>query len=217
MSFFSKDKEDKTKADSKDSQKARPLSKDERIEQGQLYCRVIIEMIGKPKEHLEKTFDEFIQQFIAEPDVSLIKKNLSKTKKHEALFSRYAELEFWAKDLSLLIGLCFDYMPTSVEILEPAEVTFPINRLSNYINELQAKLHHVDMIAKNAQTEKAIISSNFFKLMENTILIAAASGGKTKKDLAAVTGLDEASMDRAIKSLTEEKKLLMSGDKYVLA
>lgn len=227
--FFSKPKEkeedkkkeqgqsEKKTVQAKNQQQKVILSKSDRLEKGQLLCRVIIEMLGKPKGHLEKTFEDLMGKFLREEKIVFVKKTYSKTKKQGNLFSRFAEIEFWAENLSVLIGLCFDYMPSSVEVLEPENVVFPVHQLTGYLNEMQAKLHHVDMIAKNTQTEKAILASNFIKLMENSIVLTIASGTATAANIAKAIGLKEEGLAKPLQNLLEAKRIKKVGEKYALA
>ena len=205
MGLFSSEEKDNTK-----------LTENERTEKSQLQCRVIIEMLGKPQKHMEDTFKQLVDAFSKEEDIFITKKTISRTKKQGELFSRYIEVEFWGKSLSTIIGLCFDYMPSSVEILQPEKIMFRLNELNGHLNELQAKLHNVDMIAKNSMTEKAIISKNFFKLLDNTILMAVSLGPKSRNDLSRITGVKEDLLELPLKNLIEEKKVAMQGEKYVL-
>ncbi|MBS3109492.1 hypothetical protein J4227_03105 [Candidatus Woesearchaeota archaeon] len=218
MGFFSRKKE----ASGKKAKEAGPagvkasMPESDRIEAGQLQTRIIVEMIGKPKEHMEATFNDLLKKFSDEKDICITKKTISKTKKDGELFSRFAEVEFWAKDLSTLFGIGFDYMPSSVEIIKPEQVVFQVHRLNAYLNELQGKLHHVDMLAKTAQTEKAIVSDNFFKMMANSIMLSLANGPRTAIEIAKFTGISAEVLQNKLASLAEDKKIRKEGDKYAL-
>jgi hypothetical protein len=214
MIFFSRKKDEKKPAAPKGEKKA--PTKGERLDKGQLYCRIIIEMLGKPKSHVDKTFNAFIEQFAKEDDVTVVKRMYSKTKKQGELFTRFAEIEFWAESLSTIIAICFDYMPSSVEVLEPETVVFPVSQLNAYLNELQGKLHHVDMVAKNAETEKAILGNNLFKMTENCVLLSLATGAKAESEISRYTGISTENLSKITGSLLQKKKITKQGDKYAL-
>lgn len=209
MGFFSKDKKKKDEDQG--------MSRGERIDAGQLHTRIIIEMLGKPQKHMEKAFKDLMAKLLKEEKISITSKKYSKTKKQGELFSKFAEIEFWAESLSQIIGICFDYMPSSVEVIEPDKVVFKVHDLNGYLNELQAKLHHVDMLAKNAETQKAIISANFFKIMQNSIMIAVASKPGTLPEISKYTGVQQEVLEPQLKKLVNEGKLKKEGETYALA
>ncbi len=193
------------------------MNESERLEANQFQLRMIIEMLGKPKEHMESTFGELLKKLSEESDIKITKKTLSKTKKQGELFSRFVEIELWAKNLSAVMTLCFDYMPSSLEIVQPEKTLFRSHELNGFFNDLQAKLHHVDMLAKNVTTEKAIISSNFLKLVENAVVLSLALGPKDVKEISKMIGMQEETLDSHLKSLIEKKRINLEGERYVLA
>ena len=58
----------------------------------------------------------------------------------------FAELEVKTASLTHIINFCFEYMPSLIEIIEPYELKISSADVSSFLNDLQAKLHGVDML-----------------------------------------------------------------------
>ena len=105
-----------------------------------------MEIVGKPKEHIEKTMDMYLDKIKADKIWKLIKVDRPEAEKHEKeMFSVIAEVELEAKTTGDLVTFCYEYMPGSVEVLVPAELIYKAPEFTAFINDMQAKLHNVDM------------------------------------------------------------------------
>src|SRR3989344_4590330 len=82
-------------------------------------AQLIIEIAGFPKEHVEE------------------------------LWSSFVDIKITFKDLNQMIVFCFDYMPSSVDIIEPLKFNFESVEISGLFNDLMGKIHHYDMLLKN--------------------------------------------------------------------
>src|SRR3989344_60198 len=96
----------------------------ERLNQGHVHSRVIVEVVGKPKEHVEDTIKNYVEKLKTNPDFEIITHNISeaneiKDEKNPGLWGTFAEIEMITETFSNMVGFCFDYMPSSVEILSP--------------------------------------------------------------------------------------------------
>ena len=49
----------------------------EKLEEGYIHFTSIVEMIGKPKDHLRKTFKDFIKNLEENPNYDVVKKHIS--------------------------------------------------------------------------------------------------------------------------------------------
>jgi len=67
------------------------------------------------------------------------------------------------KGIPKLIGFCFDYMPSSIEISKPDEFVMKKSTVENLMNDLQARLHDVDMIIKKQKNENDFLRKNLNK------------------------------------------------------
>ncbi|MFH1249181.1 MAG: hypothetical protein V1660_03445 [archaeon] len=120
---------------------------------------LILEILGKPPGYLYETLNGLVGKLSNEKDVTLINKKLYDPKPTENLFVAFAELEIQVPSLMRLIEICFAYMPSSVEIVEPADLNINLNDANAIINNLMARLHQYDAIAKRITFENNILKN----------------------------------------------------------
>ena len=114
----------------------------------------ILEVMGRPKEHLIETLEDFSKQINSEKGVKIIQKKINEPKlikDQKDLFTTFAEIEFEIKELSQLVILVFKYMPAHVEILKPEKLNLTNNQAGDLLNEITGRLHKYDELAKILQ------------------------------------------------------------------
>ncbi len=181
-----------------------------------LRCRIILEMLGKPKGHIEGTLRKYVQKIKEEENLIILKEKFSDTKEQENLWTTFVELEMVIKNIPHLIGFCFDYMPSSIEILKPEEFTLKNRDISNFINDLQAKLHTVDMVAKKLKSENEFLKRNMKRSFENSILVLLKLKEMGANEISKFTGIDEKELTGFLDKLIENKKIKKEGENYSL-
>ena len=131
------------------------MSKDEVHE---IQIKVIIEIIGTPKEHVLNTLN-LVSENISK-NYKVISKDIREPVKHtEKFFSSFIEIEFIVPNFSELIGFIIDFHPSSVEIIEPEEIKESAQSLTFVLNDFISKIHRMDiqiktLMAKNKLLEK---------------------------------------------------------------
>lgn len=118
-------------------------------------ANVIIEIAGAPREHIEGTLKKINDMIQANKNYILLSSERSeiheqefpgKDEKKIKIFSAFTELEIEFKDFYALTGFCFEYMPSSLEILDPLNLKITAKELNESLNDLLAKLHHQSKI-----------------------------------------------------------------------
>ena len=77
--------------------------------------------------------------------------------KMAGFWSVFSEIELKFDDINEITVFCFEYMPSSIEILEPEELKFESTNFAGFLNDLLARLHEYDMVVKNLQAENMIM------------------------------------------------------------
>ena len=126
-------------------------------------CKIIIEILGKPKEHVEKTLNMYIDKIKNDSDLIVLNSEFSEAAEKDKLWAIFVELDMVIKGIPKLISFCFDYMPSSIEITKPEEFVMKKSTIEDLINDLQARLHGVDMIVKNQKNENEFLKQNLDK------------------------------------------------------
>ena len=118
---------------------------------------MIIEIMGSPKDHVEELVKAVVDNMKKEKDVKINKEKIHDTTELKGFWSSFAEMEIAVSDIGKLVDLSFDYLPSSVEILEPENMQIDMNYMTNFINDLLARLHKYDMLIKNFYAENKLL------------------------------------------------------------
>ena len=126
--------------------------------------RVIIEILGSPKEHVEEIINKVVKKIeTEEKDIKLLNGKSYEATEVKGLWSTFAELELEFNKLYDLIGFSFDYMPSVIEILEPEKMNIEMGDVNELLNDLLAKLHNYDMVTKNLSAENILLKRQLEK------------------------------------------------------
>ena len=137
--------------------------------------RAIIEILGAPAEHFQTAFN-LVEQKLKEH--TLLRRVTTKmfpvkeapvrneagkeiaSSTQKKLWTTFCECEFDVEDLDVLFGFCFDFMPSSIEIVKPETMKFDVTKMNNLLNDLAARLHYYDMIVKQLRIRNMILEKN---------------------------------------------------------
>ena len=196
-------------------------------EHAHIRCTTIIEVLGKPKEYVEDALKQYIEHIKQDSELVIlneeysetkeIEKDLQKDKKTYNLWSKFVELDLVIKGTSKLISFCFEYMPSSIEVVKPEHLIMTNPELSNFLNDLQARLHNVDMAVKQLKAENDFIKHNMNAIIHNSIVICLKVAKLTLEQLSNVTGVGQEELKMFIEKLMAEKKIKKEDDLYTLA
>lgn len=131
----------------------------------ELKVRIIIELLGAPQKHIDDTMKLVMQKIKELKNIKVTSENIfaSKKLKDKPLWSTFTEFEATFKDFQVLLGFCFEYMPSSVEIIEPANPHLENRDMSDLFNDLLARLHQYDMLLKNFRAENFMLKKKIEK------------------------------------------------------
>ncbi|MBN1503150.1 hypothetical protein JW930_06395 [Candidatus Woesearchaeota archaeon] len=186
----------------------------QKISEGDIHFRTIIEVLGKPAEHIEKTLQNYLKKIEEDKEIKLIRKEVAKPKPHEDLFTIFAELELLTKNASALVSFCFDYMPSSIEILAPEQLIYESNDLSDFLNDMQARLHAVNIGAQEIKQKNIYLIQNTSILLRNFIFYILEKP-ITIAEIGKITGVPEKDVSKVLGILIKEGKIVQDKDKYV--
>lgn len=148
-----------------------------------LKIAIIIEMMGRPKEHLAETLSKFIEILGKEKGINISNKKIHDPKKLEEkdkdgniievkpenqLYTSFAEIEMDIDNLNTLIIMTFKYMPAHIEIIYPEKFNINNFEITGLLNEITARLHHYDSIAKSALMNNKIIVGKLKEVIAKT-------------------------------------------------
>ena len=182
--------------------------------EGQVLARIIIEMLGTPKEHVETTLREYVKSLKDERELKVVNEHIAAPEEYDQMFCAFAELEIWFKNISRLLNFCFEAMPSSVEIIEPMQLQLQAAELSGHLNDLQGRLHTLDMALKKVNAEHDVLKNNADALFRNLITLALKQGPKALSELSEVIGVQEDELESVLKGLLNIDYIKQSNGKY---
>ncbi len=185
-------------------------------EHAHIRCRTIIEVLGKPKEHVENAIKDYIDHIKEDSELVVLSEDFSEAKEQGKLWSKFVELDLVIKGTKKLISFCFEYMPSSLEVIKPEHFVMTNPELSNFLNDLQARLHNVDMIVKQLKAENDFLKHNLNAILHNAILICLKVSKLSIDQLSQVTGVSKEELEIFIEKLLKENKIKKENELYSL-
>jgi len=121
---------------------------------------MILDIIGRPPEHLVESLEKIIEEIGKERGVTLKSRQIKEPilmKDQKDFYTTFAEIEVEVDDILYLAILMFKYMPAHIEIISPELIALSNNGFSDIFNELTRRLHGYDEIARIMQIEKQVL------------------------------------------------------------
>ena len=153
---------------------------------------MIVEMAGRPAEHLTAALEKHIGVLNSVKDIEVHSIKVSKPTEIETkennentMWTVFAEADFECESFSRLSDTMFDFMPSSVEIIEPSKVTLNMSEATGLLNNISGRMHRYDELANLAggrlQQMTAQLQGAQKVLMEKDAEITKLKEKNTKK------------------------------------
>jgi len=138
---------------------------------------LIVEIVGRPANHVKESLVAHVNQLNSIKGVKMTSMNVSEPKEIQLpeqeqarevqpMYTCFAEVEITTENLSKLIEVVFDYMPASVEIIEPNDLDFNLSQATAFLNDLAGRLHKYDEIAKISQMQTQQLAARFQQIQQ---------------------------------------------------
>lgn len=181
-------------------------------------ARVILEVMGKPKQHVASSLKEYIQKIEKDESYQISDLTTKPPKKIEGdMFSSFSEFTLQTKTLPGIFNFCMDYMPASIEIEQPQRIPLTRDQLSDLANDFIAHLHNVDLVLKGLRQKNAIMGESIGILVQNAILILLNLGPQNTEQIGNHIGIDPSQITKFTDKLEKDNKIIKKGDLYYLA
>lgn len=132
----------------------------------------------------------------------------------EDMFSIAAEVEYLILGMENLTWLAFNFMPASIEIIAPEELTFAEKDLTNWLNDLLAKLHEVNVNHTNLKGTQDGLIKNLNATIRNSILLSMDHAPITLKEMSKKIGIGEENTQKFLDAMIKEDKIFFKDKKY---
>ncbi len=176
-------------------------------------ARCIIDMLGAPKDYIEKTIHDFIQKL--KEDYQILGENYAPAEENGTLFSTFCEIEVSFKDIEELFHFCLHAMPSSVEVLEPPTLTVPGRFFTRILNDLQSRLHTLDMELKRLKSMNEILDRNSLQTFRNFVQYTVREKPKQIGEISKLVGVEMEALKPFLDRMVEENYLLIEQGSYI--
>lgn len=185
-----------------------------------IVSKVIIEMMGNPADHVLNKLKEYINNLKEDnkKEAKILKEDYAEPKKveNENFYTTFVEIEIETKGLEPLVWICFDYRPSSIEIVEPENISYDARRFNEFFNDILGKLHHLDLGINKLDTQNKLTNKNAQILTSNFIFYILKNKPRTIKEIKIITGIDEKTIQTLLDKFVEQKIILKEDKLYKL-
>lgn len=118
---------------------------------------MILELLGRPPEHLEEGLKTLVTKLSSEKGIKIKEKVFhppTPIKDSKDLFTAFAEITAEFNELGNFFGIIFAYMPSHIELIKPESIKLSNSDLNDTGNKLIQRLHSYDAIVKNTLNER---------------------------------------------------------------
>ena len=133
---------------------------------------LILEILGRPAQHLIDNLEKIIGEMKKEQGVKVISKNINEPKELEQqkeFFTSFAEVEVEVEEIRYLAILMFKYMPAHVEVIEPELIALTNNGWGDIFSELTRRLHSYEEVARMLQMQNQQMQQKLIELQGNKV------------------------------------------------
>jgi len=130
---------------------------------------LMLEVMGRPPEHLKETLADFIKKIDEEPGVHVKASEIHEPKELEdekGYYTTFSDIEVETDTLREIMVLTFKYMPSHIDVITPENFRLENNYFNELFNEITRRLHAYDQVARIVQNEKAIMEKQLKEFVE---------------------------------------------------
>jgi hypothetical protein len=130
---------------------------------------MIVEIAGRPPEHIRQALLDHVGRMKSMKGVNYISERISDTKmidKEKDIYSCFVEVEIETVSFMRLTELMFDFLPSSIEVIEPDSIKFNSQEATMFLSDLSGRLHKYDEIAKVAQIKNQQLAQHLQKIQQ---------------------------------------------------
>ncbi len=132
-----------------------------KVNDGWIQVKFIIPIVGSPEDHVTSSLKLLQGRILKESGIKEIATKLNAPRKlpeSEKLFSGFLEFELLVNELNKLMGIMYDYLPSSIEIIAPVKIHEDTQKLTEILNDLATNLHRYSETIIRLTAEKTLLA-----------------------------------------------------------
>ena len=190
------------------------ISDKERIDKGQILVRIIIEVLGAPKEYVEQAVKLVVDKVHNIKDLDIVSEATYEAEERGEVFSTFSEIEVWFKNLDILTQFLFDFTPSSVEIIQPAKLAFKADFVSGFMNDFLLKMHDLGLKLKDTAAKTQLLQKNTDILVRNFLKVVLQES-RSLDEIAKLTGIPKDNAEAMLQNFEKAGLLKKENDSYL--
>ncbi len=112
--------------------------------------RALVEVLGYPEDYVNQVTENVIKKLKSEAGIKVEKEKINKAEKvKERIHASLIEVELKVNDFTALINFCYDYLPSSIELIDTEKIALSAREFTNGLNDMLGKLHQYNMTVSN--------------------------------------------------------------------
>jgi len=131
-----------------------------------IQVQFVIEILGRPPEHIEEALKTVALKIDAEPGVNVLEKAFNEPKLVEGsndMYTAFAEVVLEVDKMGTLFHLLFTYMPAHVEVITPERSEMSNAEINDLANRIMQRLHDYDALAKKFMNDRQILLKQLYE------------------------------------------------------
>lgn len=125
---------------------------------------MIVEIAGRPSEHVREALKTHVEKLKSYKGVRIDSMSLSTPREIEKFgkdgkptgeltgnYTCFSEIDFEAESFSIVSDVVFDFMPSSIEVIEPSKFSVGCVEATSILNNVSGRIHRYDEVARLAQ------------------------------------------------------------------
>jgi len=122
-----------------------------------LQVQFIMEVLGRPPEHVTEALQTVVLRLNAEPGVKVLEKNFNEPKPVEDsndLHTAFVDVTLEIDKIGTFFQMLFTYMPAHVELISPESMDLSNVDINDLTNKTLGRLHEYDALAKKFMNDR---------------------------------------------------------------
>jgi hypothetical protein len=185
------------------------------LDQGYLLLDVIFEIVGNPKSYVTEAMDLVMKKVSESKNIKVVSQEIAEPADvGEGLWGTHCATALLIKDVFTVSALIFTFIPSSIEVREPAKITLKDKELSDFFSDIATQLHQTNTKLIQVNSNNMTMLRNINALMRNMILIAIREQDKTITELSKLVGITSSDLEPLLEAMIKEKTIEKKGNKY---
>jgi hypothetical protein len=127
-----------------------------------IIVQLVIEILGRPKEHVLESLKEIVNRLSKEPGITLLESDFHEpalVKDSKELYTSFAQVTVELESIGKYFAIIFGYFPAHIELISPENLKISNGLLNEVGNSLAIRLHDYDALAKRIVNDNSILEN----------------------------------------------------------